>query len=139
MSVGALPIGSRPALFGAASPLIYQAFENLEDLDNLGSTRDTYRQKSRNWALFTHNIFHITPQLDATIGIRYTNERKKFDATFGNNNNICTANQALVDDPSLVNSDPEGEGWFFRIRLADNHDVNELMSADQYREYCEGL
>ena len=95
-SVGAFPIALRPALFGAASPVIYQAFENLENLDNLGSTRDTYNQRSRNWALFTHNIFHITPQIDATIGLRYTNERKKFDATFGNNNNICTANQALL-------------------------------------------
>ena len=52
---------------------------------------------------------------------------------------VVEGNQALVDDPSLVNSDPEGEGWFFRIRLADNHEVNELMSAEQYREYCEGL
>ena len=95
-SVGAFPIALRPALFGPASPLVYQAFENLEDLDNLGSTRDTYNQKSRNWALFTHNIFHITPQIDATIGVRYTHERKKFDATFGNNNTVCTANQALL-------------------------------------------
>ena len=52
---------------------------------------------------------------------------------------VIEGNQALVDDPSLVNSDPEGEGWFFRIRLADTHDVNELMSAEQYREYCDGL
>ena len=96
MSVGALPIASRPALFGPASGLVYQAFENLEDLDNLGSTEDRYRQKSRNWAVFTHNIFHITPQIDATVGLRYTRERKKFDATFGNNNTVCTANQALL-------------------------------------------
>ncbi|MEO7366123.1 MAG: TonB-dependent receptor [Sphingomicrobium sp.] len=95
-SIGALPIASRPALFGPASPLVFQAFENLENLDNLGSTRDTYNQTSRNWALFTHNIFHITPQFDATVGLRYTNERKKFDATFGNNNTVCTANQALL-------------------------------------------
>jgi outer membrane receptor protein involved in Fe transport len=89
-------LAARPALFGAASPVIYAAFDNLENLDNLGSTEDRYNQKSRNWALFTHNIFHITPQLDATIGLRYTNERKKFNATFGNNNNVCTANQALL-------------------------------------------
>ncbi len=99
MSIGGLTVAQRSAafpIFGAASPLIYQAFDNLENLDGLGSTRDTYNQNSRNWALFTHNIFHITPQLDATVGLRYTNERKKFDATFGNNNNVCTANQALL-------------------------------------------
>ena len=96
MAVGALPIASRPALFGPASPLVYQAFENLEDLDDLGSTMDVYNQKSRNWALFTHNIFHVTPQLDLTVGLRYTNEKKTFDATFGNDNNVCVANQALL-------------------------------------------
>ena len=96
MSVGALPIASRPALFGPASPLVYQAFENLEDLDGLGSTEDMYHQKSHNWALFTQNIFHVTPQIDVTVGLRYTHEKKDFDATFGNNNSVCTANQALL-------------------------------------------
>jgi outer membrane receptor protein involved in Fe transport len=96
MSVGALPINLRPALFGPASPLVYQAFENLENLDDKGSTRDVYNQNSNNWALFTHNIFHLTPQFDVTVGVRYTHEQKKLDATFGNDNNICTANQALL-------------------------------------------
>jgi iron complex outermembrane recepter protein len=102
-TVGALPIASRPALFGPASPLVYQAFENLEDLDDLGTTTDTYNQKSNNWALFTHNIFHVTPQFDVTVGLRYTHEKKDFDATFGNDNSVCVANQALLQqfvDPS---------------------------------------
>ena len=98
VAVGALPPASRPALFGAASPLIWQAFDNLDSLNGLGSTQDTYNQKSRNWALFTHNIFHVTPQLDLTLGLRYTNEKKDFDATFGNNNNVCVANQALLQN-----------------------------------------
>jgi glycine cleavage system H protein len=50
---------------------------------------------------------------------------------------VVEGNQALVDDPALVNSDPEGEGWFFRLRLSDNHQLNDLMNADQYREFCE--
>lgn len=97
MSVGALPPSLRPALFGPASPLIYAAFQNLENLDDLGSTEDVYNQTSRNWALFTHNIFHVTSQFDVTVGLRYTRERKKLDATFGNDNNICTSNQALLN------------------------------------------
>ncbi len=32
---------------------------------------------------------------------------------------MTEANQALVDDPSLANTDPEGEGWFFRLSLSD--------------------
>ena len=50
---------------------------------------------------------------------------------------VVEGNQALVDDPALVNSDPEGEGWFFRLRLADAGDVDALMSADQYKAYCD--
>ena len=87
----------RPAAFGPASPLIYQAFQNLDEISTISARpEDVYNQNSRNWALFTHNIFHITPQFDVTVGLRYTNERKKFDATFGNDNTVCTANQALL-------------------------------------------
>ena len=52
---------------------------------------------------------------------------------------ILEGNQALVDDPALVNSDPEGEGWFFKLRLGDRDEVGELMSGEQYQEYCSGL
>lgn len=52
---------------------------------------------------------------------------------------VVEGNQALVDDPALVNSDPEGEGWFFRLRLADTHDINDLLNEEQYKEYCAGL
>lgn len=50
---------------------------------------------------------------------------------------VTEGNQSLVDDPALVNSDPEGEGWFFRLTLSDTHELNELMNADQYRDYCD--
>lgn len=52
---------------------------------------------------------------------------------------VIEGNQAIVDDPSLVNREPEGEGWFFRLVLSDNHELNGLMSAEQYRAYCETL
>ena len=50
---------------------------------------------------------------------------------------VVEGNQALVDDPALVNSDPEGEGWFFRLRLSDTGQLNDLMNADQYKDYCD--
>jgi glycine cleavage system H protein len=50
---------------------------------------------------------------------------------------VVEGNQALVDDPALVNSDPEGEGWFFKLRLADTNELNDLMNADQYKDYCD--
>ena len=50
---------------------------------------------------------------------------------------VTEGNQALADDPSLVNSDPEGEGWFFKLRLSDDHQLSELMNAEQYKEFCD--
>lgn len=52
---------------------------------------------------------------------------------------VTEGNQALADQPDLVNSDPEGEGWFFKLTLSDNEELNGLLNADQYREYCDGL
>lgn len=52
---------------------------------------------------------------------------------------VIEGNQALVDDPSLINSDPEGDGWFFRLTLSDNHQLAGLMSAEQYKSYCDSL
>lgn len=82
--------------FGAAGPTLLAALLRLDGMNNVGTTIDQYNQNSRNWALFTHNIVHVTDRLDLTLGLRYTNERKKFDATFGNDNTICTANQAAL-------------------------------------------
>ncbi|HMG47025.1 MAG TPA: TonB-dependent receptor [Allosphingosinicella sp.] len=89
-------LAARPAAFGAASPAIYAAFDRLDAINDRGSTLDTYSQNSRNYAFFTHNIFHITDQLDFTAGFRYTNERKRFAATFGNDNSACPAQQAAL-------------------------------------------
>jgi glycine cleavage system H protein len=50
---------------------------------------------------------------------------------------VTDANQALVDDSSLANSDPEGEGWFFRLRLSDPGELGGLMDADAYKSFCD--
>ena len=89
-------LAARPALFGPASPLIFAAFDRLDSINNRGSTLDVYGTNSRNYAFFTHNIFHITSQLDLTVGARYTHERKRFEATFGNDNTACPAQQAAL-------------------------------------------
>lgn len=52
---------------------------------------------------------------------------------------IVEGNQALADDPALVNSDPEGAGWFFKIRPDDLGDLAALMDADAYKAYLEEL
>jgi glycine cleavage system H protein len=50
---------------------------------------------------------------------------------------VTEANQALVDDPSLVNSAPEGEGWFFRLRLSEPSQLDGLMDAGAYQSFCD--
>lgn len=45
---------------------------------------------------------------------------------------VTAVNQAVVDNPALVNSDPHGNGWFFRIKLSQPAEVNSLMSAADY-------
>ena len=50
---------------------------------------------------------------------------------------VIEGNQALVDDPALVNSDPEGEGWFFKLRLSDQGELDGLMDAAAYKSFCD--
>jgi glycine cleavage system H protein len=50
---------------------------------------------------------------------------------------VTEPNAALSDDPSLANSDPEGEGWFFRLRLADPSQLEGLMDAEAYRAFTD--
>jgi glycine cleavage system H protein len=50
---------------------------------------------------------------------------------------VIEANQALTGDPSLVNTDPEGEGWFFRLSLSNPSELDGLMDAEAYKTFCE--
>jgi len=52
---------------------------------------------------------------------------------------VTEGNPALADDPALVNSDPEGEGWFFKLTLADPSELDALMDAAAYEAFVAGL
>jgi iron complex outermembrane receptor protein len=82
--------------FGALAPVVLAGLDNLSQVNDLGDNRSNYYQESQNYAFFTHNIFNITDQLSLTLGLRYTNENKKFSADFDNNNAICPAQQAAL-------------------------------------------
>jgi outer membrane receptor protein involved in Fe transport len=81
--------------FGAAAPIIINGLQRLYTVNNVGDNFSTYTQKSRNYAFFTHNIISLTDTLKLTLGARYTNENKKFAATFNNNNTVCPTQQAF--------------------------------------------
>ena len=52
---------------------------------------------------------------------------------------VTEGNQAVADDPSLVNSDPEGAGWFFKIKLTDAGELDGLMDEVAYRDWVKTL
>ncbi len=52
---------------------------------------------------------------------------------------VVAVNDALNDDPSAVNSDPEGAGWFIKIKLDDVAELDRLMDAEAYGKYLESL
>ena len=52
---------------------------------------------------------------------------------------VVEGNQAVADDPSLVNSDPEGQGWFFKLRLDNSGELDGLMDEAAYRAWVQTL
>jgi glycine cleavage system H protein len=52
---------------------------------------------------------------------------------------IVEANTALENAPEIVNKDPYGDGWIFKVRMDDSSQLGELMNSDQYDEYLKGI
>lgn len=52
---------------------------------------------------------------------------------------VTEGNGALDGDPALVNSDPEGDGWFFKLSLADPAELDGLMDEATYKAFVAGL
>jgi iron complex outermembrane recepter protein len=81
---------------GAAGPDMVAGLQRLDTVRNVGDNTSNFNQTSQNFAFFTHNILHLTDKLDFTVGLRYTNETKKLNANFSNNNTACPAQQASL-------------------------------------------
>jgi glycine cleavage system H protein len=52
---------------------------------------------------------------------------------------VTDVNEALGDQPELVNSDAEVSGWLFRVKLSDAGELGGLMDAAAYKDHVEGL
>ena len=50
---------------------------------------------------------------------------------------VVDCNHALEDEPGLVNSDAEEDGWFVKLRLTDETQLEELMTLKAYKEFCD--
>ncbi len=52
---------------------------------------------------------------------------------------VTEANDALADNPVRVNEDPTGDGWFFKLKMSDPSELDDLMDEDTYKSYIAGL
>ena len=52
---------------------------------------------------------------------------------------VTEGNAALADEPAKVNADPEGDGWFFKLKGVNKTEFDKLMTKAQYDEFVKGL
>ena len=52
---------------------------------------------------------------------------------------VVEVNEGLEDDPALVNSSPEEDGWFFKMTVSDKSELEGLMDDKAYKSFCDGL
>jgi glycine cleavage system H protein len=52
---------------------------------------------------------------------------------------VTAVNEALTGEPATVNAEPQGEGWFFKIKIADKAELETLMTEDKYEDFVKGL
>ncbi|RMG60507.1 MAG: glycine cleavage system protein GcvH [Deltaproteobacteria bacterium] len=50
---------------------------------------------------------------------------------------IINVNENVIDDPSLINTDPFGKGWLVEIEISDPDELEELMTEEEYEEFIE--
>jgi glycine cleavage system H protein len=50
---------------------------------------------------------------------------------------VVEVNDAVVDDPELLNEDPHGEGWLIKIRFSSADDLKTMMKSEEYEEYVQ--
>lgn len=96
--------GTFPGFAALASTL------GVSPLAGTGINSLNFNQRSRNYAIFTHNVIDILPEkLSLTLGGRYTNERKDLSGRFSTNNNLCSAlrnaGSGLAAFPCAINND----------------------------------
>ena len=103
------PIDTRGGFYNIASQIGYVTPAGQNLMNGTGVVNNEFRQRSRNYAFFTHNVIKLIPdKLSLTLGLRYTNEQKFLDTRFNANNGFCAALRAsplaaLANLPCVVN------------------------------------
>ena len=91
------------------------------------------------------DVVHVElPELDREVGVNEAcavveSVKAASDIFAPRAGTVVEINETIIEDPAIVNGDPEGEGWFFKLELDDPDAFEELMDADSYEEYLETL
>ena len=105
------------------------------DIATIGIT--DYAQKELGDVVFVE-LPQVGTQLDAGDELGSIESVKAVSELFAPvSGEVVEINEALADNPALVNSDPWGDGWMIRMRVSDATEVDELMTAEEYDEYIE--
>ena len=105
------------------------------DVATIGITE--YAQKELGDVVFVE-LPQVGSQLDAADELGSIESVKAVSELFSPvSGEVVEVNEALADNPALVNTDPWGDGWMIRIRVSDPTEIDELMTAEEYDEYIE--
>ena len=105
------------------------------DVATIGITE--YAQKELGDVVFVE-LPQVGSQLDAADELGSIESVKAVSELFSPvSGEVIEINEALADNPALVNTDPWGDGWMIRIRVSDQTEIDELMTAEEYDEYIE--
>ena len=72
---------------------------------------------------------------DATAGV-VESTKAASDVYTPISGEVVDANQSIVDDPSKINADPEGDAWFFKLKIKDKNELETLMNKEEYDKFA---
>ena len=89
-------------------------------------------------------VFVETPEIGAELGqgddaAVVESVKAASDVYAAVSGSVIEVNDALEDEPALVNSSPEEDGWFFRLTLSDKDELEDLMNAKEYKVFVDNL
>ena len=74
-------------------------------------------------------------QKDSTAGV-VESTKAASDVYTPISGEIVDVNQSIIDDPSKINLDPEGSAWFFKLKIKDKSEIDNLMNRDEYEKFA---
>ena len=77
----------------------------------------------------------VTIEKDGTAGV-VESTKAASDVYTPISGEVVENNQSIVDDPAKINSDPENEAWFFKLKIKDKSEMDSLMNKEEYDKFA---